>query len=725
MKDIFLFGAGIIGEETFKILEDEGYYNILAFVDNDPNKAGKTLHEKKIVSADYIKNYKDIPVIIAVSPQYNDEITKQLDELGIKSYVFEEHIYIANNLIITEKNIEEIKKENNNYAGNLYFTLDDINKTISLEKIDNIIVDSFCSLDYIYSQLKKLNVSKLDKRLSYIEGSNNLKSLRREIPYMMKNGINNFFPVSEATFLYCFLGLNIDIETCRKIKNKIFSASAKKELIDPSYNITNYYKSKYMLWEETNYQSEFDSLIEEKIKYIDESNGSRFYNKFNINLGIICDEFLYVLYKDLCNVFFITPENYRDYAEKVDVLMVVTVWRGLNKEWFMPIDKKLKTIREITKFYKEKNSNIKTVFYSKEDPVHYDEFVEFAFGFDYVFTTDINCLPKYISDLKNENVFNVNFAVNPLYHNPIGINRFNIDSVIFSGSWYRKYEERNRILKEIFDGIIENYKSLYIVDRNFNEDCRIFFPLEYLILVLKCIKHDKLQKVHKLFNYAVNINTIQNSSTMFANRVYELQAQGNILISNYSKGVSEKFKNVFIVNKKDDLNVFFNKYNNMKDIIEAQSIGIRNVMTENTAHDRMKEILTYLDLPFKESNNKVLVIVKQRNELSDKIIEEQTYKNTDIISEDQLNDKLISEYRFICYINSQYNYNKYYIQDMLNAFKYTDVDFVTKNCSEYQNNYTYIDMYTDKYLTMFSTKNLDSFKLIDISNNKFKGFYIP
>lgn len=47
MKDIFLFGAGIIGEETFKILEDEGYYNILAFVDNDPNKAGKTLHEKK------------------------------------------------------------------------------------------------------------------------------------------------------------------------------------------------------------------------------------------------------------------------------------------------------------------------------------------------------------------------------------------------------------------------------------------------------------------------------------------------------------------------------------------------------------------------------------------------------------------------------------------------------------------------------------------------------
>ena len=46
---------------------------------------------------------------------------------------------------------------------------------------------------------------------------------------------------------------------------------------------------------------------------------------------------------------------------------------------------------------------------------------------------------------------------------------------------------------------------------------------------------------HRLFRWAINVNSVKYSETMFANRVYELQAMGNLLLTNYSMGVNNKF----------------------------------------------------------------------------------------------------------------------------------------------------------------------------------------
>lgn len=719
-KKIFLFGAGTKGKECYDFFQKQGYYEIVAFIDNDHRKIGKKFYEKDIISLDYAKTYFDIPIIITSSVYY-DEIKKQLNKFKLESYLFAPNIYLSKNLLITDKDVDVNDVYSSQYHDNLYFYIKDIfaNK-VDLKSIDNIILDNSSDISFLINSISTLGISRFDERFTYIGGKKNLQILKREFPYIIKNGTENFFPISEALYLYSYFIMGMDISYCKMLREEI-------EKIDINRNILykkDYYGQKYELWKELNFQDEFEHDICGKISCIEESNGSRYYEKFDINIGIVCDEFLYALYKDVGNVFYITPENYKKYQGKLDIFIVASVWNGINAEWNFSIDKKMEITKEILDFYRSADKNIKTVFYSKEDPIHYDYFKEFAKLFEYVFTTDINCVEQYKGDLGNQKVYNINFAINPLYHNPIGINRYNYDAVVFSGSWYEKYSNRNEKLMEIFDGVIENGKSLYIVDRQFDNSNKIHFPLKYLSFVLKKIPHDKLQKFHKMFNFAININTVQNSDTMFANRVYELQAQGNILISNYSKGIQNNFKNVHIVETKKDLDGFFEKFSDMKDVIEMQRIGIRNVMTNNTVYNRMEEMLSILDIPFSKIQPKVLIVVKNMTEGLNEQIKRQTYKYFDIINESQFNDVLILEYDYVLFMSSQYSYDEHYLQEMLNAFKYTDVEFVAKNEFEHQKNYTYINEYRSKYITMFSTKNI--YEIDDINMKKIKkGFLIP
>lgn len=76
---ILLFGASLGGQNFIKNHAND--YEILAIIDNDPNKHGKLLNNIVIISPDEIQNY-DYDKIIVTS-MYVDSISKQLSELGI------------------------------------------------------------------------------------------------------------------------------------------------------------------------------------------------------------------------------------------------------------------------------------------------------------------------------------------------------------------------------------------------------------------------------------------------------------------------------------------------------------------------------------------------------------------------------------------------------------------------------------------------------------------
>lgn len=202
-----------------------------------------------------------------------------------------------------------------------------------------------------------------------------------------------------------------------KLKPRISKLSNEME----EYELEEYIKLKEDL-------ADYDFLqrIKDKINQIPESNGTEYFEKLNVEIGIIADEFLYNSFKDIANFHYITPDNYKNYIGKIDVFLLVSTWKGLGGEWRGLANPKNSELRKkvqimISEF---RDAGAKIVFYSKEDPTNYDRFVGIAQMSDYIFTTAKEVVKYYMQDCNNRNVSVLEFGVNPLYNNPIGIRMY-------------------------------------------------------------------------------------------------------------------------------------------------------------------------------------------------------------------------------------------------------------------------------------------------------------
>lgn len=514
--------------------------------------------------------------------------------------------------------------------------------------------------------------------------------------------------------------LTLNNVNIKNIDTKKIDTKESKELV------REYNKEKYISKRDKEADVDFFNSIKEKLDSIPESNGCRYYKKINVTIGIIADEFLMNSYKGVADFVYITHSNYKLYEDKLDVLFIASAWRGLNEEWkglANPASNKRNKVFEIIEFYKKKNT--KVVFYSKEDPVNYDRFIGIAKECEYIFTTCKEKIESYKKDCNNENVECLEFSVNPLYHNPIGSRMFKKrNEVIFSGSWYEKYPHRIEDMKMIFDGVVDSNLGLKLIDRNYSLNLeQHFFPEKYLKYISPSISHEYLQKVHKLFNWAINFNSIKDSYTMFANRIYELQAIGNALLSNYSIGVNNLFPNVFLINEKNEVKEILNNLSD-KEVYEHQVAGIRRVMSSETAYDRIQEMLSKIGVNYNVEERKVLVIVNNITNKIKKMFDKQSFENKSIIESKDFNDNILSKYDIVTFFDENISYGRYYIEDMVNAFKYTDSDYITKDSYLNGDNiedgiqHNYVNIIKDKNKTLFWAKSFNAKQL-----KSFKGTF--
>ena len=366
----------------------------------------------------------------------------------------------------------------------------------------------------------------------------------------------------------------------------------------------------------------------------------------------------------------------------MDFLLIVSAWRGLHNEWRQmgtagsPANIKL---YEVISAYKAAGKMI--VFYSKEDPPNYQHFLPIARECDVIFTSASEKIEEYKKDCQTEYVYPLMFGINPLYHNPIGIRKFpKRPGVIFSGSWVKKYPERIKDLRMIFDGILQAHVPLKIIDRNYEKKTStdFFFPHKYDRFISPSIPHDALQKTHKLFDWAININSVTDSHTMFANRVYELQAAGNLLLSNDSLGVAEQFKGVKIVRKKEEILSELTSYSR-EDIYERQVAGIRRVMTGESTFDRLKFLLTKVGYESEQPIRKILVLMHNSSADLERQFESQTYPHKEKLSWEDVTEEKLKDFDMIALWDGTRCYGNYYLEDMINGFKYTSCDYICKD----------------------------------------------
>src|SRR5699024_3771903 len=274
-----------------------------------------------------------------------------------------------------------------------------------------------------------------------------------------------------------------------------------------------------------------------------------------------------------------------------------------------------------------------------------------------------------------------------------------------------------------FDGVIESDKNLTIIDRNLKlENKRYHFPPKYIKYLSYPLPHGLLMKTHKIFRNAINVNSVKYSNTMFANRVYELQAFGNVLLSNFSMGVNSIFLHVFIYNYKTDVPQFLNNTSD-RAIREISSAGIRQTMNYETTYHRIKYLYEILGHNLDVDDAKVLVVLKSEDNDADRMVKAQSYKNIEFVYKKELNDVELSPYSFVAYFdNEKYYYEENYIEELVSGFKYADVDFVTKDNSKEKYNYT--DNFSDIALTMFDLNILPDAKIDTVKNKVLSGLNI-
>lgn len=442
-----------------------------------------------------------------------------------------------------------------------------------------------------------------------------------------------------------------------------------------------------------------------------------------IKIACILDEFSYECFKYESEF---VQLSYRDWKNQLTYIkphffFVEAAWEGVNKEWINKISNlnitKDKTLSSIVKYCND--NNIPTVFWAKEDPYDFNIFIEAAKLFDFVFTTDKDCIVLYKEILNHNNVFLLPFAAQPKIHNPIDKDKYKIGKVAFAGGWYSKFPNRSKEIETILKPAFKYNLVIFdrFKDRNNNKN---LFPVEYKPYIKDSLNYLDMIKEYKKFDVFLNVNSTSTSSTTFSRRVFELLASGIPVISSYSRGIENFFNNIVLMSKNQyDTNVFLDSIlGNEEKKDKISLLGIREVLNHHTYNIRFREILDKIgfeDLNSVEEGVSVITCTNRPNSL-DNIINNyisQNHKlkeliiiiNNDIIDLDlwmervkeyndirlyKLSDKFSlgkclnyavdkSNYPYISKFDDDDFYGPNYLVDSVNAFKYTEAGVVGKN----------------------------------------------
>ncbi|WP_367109623.1 glycosyltransferase [uncultured Psychrobacter sp.] len=421
-----------------------------------------------------------------------------------------------------------------------------------------------------------------------------------------------------------------------------------------------------------------------------------------IKIAAIMDEFTSLCFEPEADIYHITPTNWQDEILEFgpDILFIESAWQGKNGLWNTKISQQSVELVDLIKFCEDKN--IRTVFWSKEDPVHFGTFLGVAELVDVVFTTDIDCIQKYKELLGHDRVYLLYFAAQPKIHNPIEVYDRQA-KFSFAGSYYLKYPKRQKDFSVLAE-VAQNYRGLDIYDRNFNKPHPHYeFPESYQPMILGTLDPSEIDKAYKGYIYGININTIKQSQTMFARRVFEMLASNTIVISNYSRGVRLLFGDLVICS--DEATELTRQLEKFTENVTTQKKyklqGLRKVLKYHTYQNRLKYVLEKaFETTLNVTNGHVVIVaaIDNQDELERviKSFSNQEYADKELLlysTIDGLSDfsddnitiytdtsilaQAIKQYQadtYVAVFNPIDSYGSYYLTDLVQSQVYLEQD---------------------------------------------------
>ncbi len=304
------------------------------------------------------------------------------------------------------------------------------------------------------------------------------------------------------------------------------------------------------------------------------------------------------------NLLLLSREGWRDQMEKTRpvCLFVESAFSGNNRDWRHKIvgyeNLEDNPLRELVEYCRAKA--IPTVFWNKEDPPHFDDFIGAAKEFDFVFTSDADCIPLYQESLGHDRVYVLPFAAQPRLHNPSQEEGWTNYPVCFAGSWLQhRYPERAEALQNLLDPALP--LGLHIFDRNLTRrDLGPYyrFPDRYREAMKGYLTYEEMLTAYRCYDVMLNVNTVSDSPTMFSRRVFESLACGTPVVSSESDGMSRMLGEHVRVSrsKEDTIDHLLELMEDEETRVREGHLAYRYVHENHTYRHRMDEVFRRVGL---------------------------------------------------------------------------------------------------------------------------------
>jgi ubiquinone/menaquinone biosynthesis C-methylase UbiE len=329
----------------------------------------------------------------------------------------------------------------------------------------------------------------------------------------------------------------------------------------------------------------------------------------DLRVAAVLDTFSESCFGPECDLVTFRPDNWEAVLTKQPphLLLVESAWQGNGGAWQYQVG---------TYTYSEsvglpylsalawcRERGIPTVFWNKEDPVHFDKFKQAAQLVDIVLTTDADCIERYraLPKLRASVVDALQFAAQPRLHNPIAVDGERGAVPAFGGTYYRnRHPERRAQLEALLDAATGS--GLVIFDRTHGQESdSVGFPERFAPHIRGGLPYDEMVAAYKRYRVFLNANSVLSSPTMFSRRVFELLACGTPVVSMPSAGMERLFGDIVdAVDNTEDARSAIERLLSDDALWHARSsAGIRRVHGQHTYAHRLARVaaLAGYDIP--------------------------------------------------------------------------------------------------------------------------------
>lgn len=482
-----------------------------------------------------------------------------------------------------------------------------------------------------------------------------LAMLEREFKSSLRWRIGSFFVLNLKRLVHLFKNpvRFIKDPVYRKIERCFEKANPAMPPVKPQPVIPNPPKKPDLNMISQDKKTEPDVVIHSE-------NIEKNHNGHKPTLGVILDEFSMACLEPECNMITFRTDNWKEILAPIppQALFIESAWNGNKGGWQYRIAKYQRNMGDelIDLLDWAKMSGIPSIFWNKEDPPNFDRFIDKAKLFDYIFTSDENCIKEYRKQVNHSNIFSLPFAAQPVIHNPL-LKAVRDFSVCFAGTYHSdEYFERQNDMEILLRPSIDF--GLHIYDRNFGSVApgseRFRFPDIYQPFIKGRLNYDEMVRAYQQYKVFLNVNSVKDSPTMFSRRIFELLACGTPVISTYSKGIVDLLGDtVFLTESEEETKKHLGFLLEGEDNWEKASVrGIRKVMDAHTYDLRLRQVMekTGIQMPSPYTPGiGVLSGITSDEQLSSLALtlSRQTLKPGGIIlfSENPISEKILEKFR--------------------------------------------------------------------------------